>query len=471
MRIPRPRLRPPTDGRASGATPQSGSSRPGAGAGRPGRAADGPGRRPFRPHMVESAVDAALAAVHHSAEQRAALSLLVEGPHVPDGASGDGTDGTDLVDRALARRLLAVLGEAWDRGWQPADLVGLVARDRSRRHARLIAEAVVRELALYPSAAVPRRWREQVDELARAHRVASSPGDAGRGDSAWAVRGQRATGIETAVDLLGLVARLPAVPKLGAAPGEPGANASEPGDEVEQRMLQRVRGLLAKAESTTFPDEAEALTAKAQELMARYAIDAAWVAAERGRAPDVHGRRVAIEDPYAAAKAMLLEAIASANHCRSVWSKAFGYATVFGDGADLDGVELLYTSLLVQAAHVMLGSEPGGRRGSAQAAAGRTRSYRQSFLVSFAVRIGDRLAEAVEAATESASVSREALLPVLADRKAAAESALDAVFPTVRATKLSARDHAGWHDGRAAAESAQLDLHDPVARGRRRELN
>ncbi len=34
-------------------------------------------------------------------------------------------------------------------------------------------------------------------------------------------------------------------------------------------MLQRVRALLAKAESTTFPEEAEALTGEAQELMAR----------------------------------------------------------------------------------------------------------------------------------------------------------------------------------------------------------
>ena len=37
----------------------------------------------------------------------------------------------------------------------------------------------------------------------------------------------------------------------------------------DEKVLGRVRALLAKAESTTFPEEAEALTAKAQELMAR----------------------------------------------------------------------------------------------------------------------------------------------------------------------------------------------------------
>ena len=37
-------------------------------------------------------------------------------------------------------------------------------------------------------------------------------------------------------------------------------------------MLERVRALLAKAESTTFPEEADALTAKAQQLMTRHAL-------------------------------------------------------------------------------------------------------------------------------------------------------------------------------------------------------
>ncbi len=432
--------------------------------------------------MVEPAIDAAVGAcVRHDLRSLAGtVALLAEGP-ADDVPSGEGRSGGAVVDQALARRLLAAVGEAWGLGWQPADLALLASRDLTRRHARLVAEAVVRDGALYPPAAVPRRWRDQVDGLAARYKVGGGTraGEAASSDDGWAVpapAGDRAAGVRLAVEALALMSRLPPVPKLGAAPGEaaaaggPAAGA-EAGD-VDARMLGRVRGLLAKAESTTFPDEAEALTAKAQELMARYAIDVALVAAEHGRAPEVGGRRLGVEDPYAAAKAMLLEAIAQANRCRSVWSKAYGYATVFGDEADLDGVELLYTSLLVQAAHAMLGAGPAGR--SPAPSAGRTRSYRQSFLVSFAVRIGDRLAEAVEAATEAAaeaaSVSREALLPVLADRRAAAEAACDAAFPEVKATRLSARDWAGWHAGKAAADSAQLDLHTPVPARRRKQL-
>jgi hypothetical protein len=47
---------------------------------------------------------------------------------------------------------------------------------------------------------------------------------------------------------------------------------SAPAD-LDQRMLDRVRALLAKAESTDFPQEADAFTARAQELMARHRID------------------------------------------------------------------------------------------------------------------------------------------------------------------------------------------------------
>ena len=46
------------------------------------------------------------------------------------------------------------------------------------------------------------------------------------------------------------------------------------GGGIDHRVLTRVRALLRKAESTDFPAEAEALTAKAQELIARHAVDA-----------------------------------------------------------------------------------------------------------------------------------------------------------------------------------------------------
>ncbi|MGH8302569.1 MAG: DUF2786 domain-containing protein, partial [Steroidobacteraceae bacterium] len=108
---------------------------------------------------------------------------------------------------------------------------------------------------------------------------------------------------------------------------------------------------LAKAESTTFDAEAEALTAKAQELMARHRIDRA-VLEHDFHAPRTSpvGRRLAVDDPYAEAKALMLGKIAAANGCHSVWSKGLGFSTAFGFADELDAVEELFTSLLVQAA-------------------------------------------------------------------------------------------------------------------------
>ena len=57
---------------------------------------------------------------------------------------------------------------------------------------------------------------------------------------------------------------------------------------IDNDLLDRVRKLLAKAEDEgCTPEEAEALTAKAAELMARYGIDRALLGALR---PETDGR-------------------------------------------------------------------------------------------------------------------------------------------------------------------------------------
>ena len=50
-----------------------------------------------------------------------------------------------------------------------------------------------------------------------------------------------------------------------------------------ETWVSKVQALIAKAESTEFPDEAEAFMAKAQELMTRHAIDLAMLDGESGR--------------------------------------------------------------------------------------------------------------------------------------------------------------------------------------------
>ena len=136
--------------------------------------------------------------------------------------------------------------------------------------------------------------------------------------------------------LLALYRILPPMPPVGArADGD-----------VDERTLAKVRALLAKAESTTFPAEAEALSAKAQELMTRYRIDGVQLAGEGDPGPS--GRRVWIDQPYIGPKVALLRAVARANSCRAIEIGSDGCVHLVGHARDLEAVELLFTSLLLQ---------------------------------------------------------------------------------------------------------------------------
>lgn len=219
-------------------------------------------------------------------------------------------------------------------------------------------------------------------------------------------------------------------------------------------VLHKIRALLAKAESTEFDAEADAFTAKAQELMVRYRVDRALLeAGENHASARPEGRRIRVGNPYADAKAALLSVIADVNGCSAVWSKHAGYSTVFGFEGELEGVEELFTSLLIQATGAMR------RAGARQDGYGRSRttSFRRSFLVGFAIRVGQRLRETVDATVEAAdSESGLALVPVLAARADAARAAADAEFGHTRTFSPSASDGEGWYLGTLCGDQADL---------------
>jgi hypothetical protein len=310
--------------------------------------------------------------------------------------------------------LRAALAQARERQWEPAELCRQAGRRFGAAH-----EAAVSEL-------VAGRWRVTPESLA------------------------------VAVEVLAVLQSLPALPRFG---GGGGATRRRP---ANAKVLEKVRALLAKAESTTFPEEAEALSAKAQELMARHAIDAAMVGAGAG-GDGPTGVRVPVDDPFAGAKSILLAEVAAANRCRAVWSKGFGFSTVLGFESDLEFVDVLYTSLLVQATSAMVAAGSQVDRYGRS----RTRSFRQAFLLAYASRIGQRLREA-ESASRAAAAEEygPALLPVLADRSAAVRAAEAEAFPHLVSRSVSISNAAGWAAGRAAADLASLSGRSEVPTGR-----
>lgn len=263
----------------------------------------------------------------------------------------------------------------------------------------------------------------------------------------------------TGCRLLALLWELPELPATLPPPGSTLGAATGGSSRLDPRMTARVRALLAKAESTTFEDEAEAFTAKAQELIARHAIDEALLH-EVDDVGDPSVRRLVVDDPYADAKASLIASVARANRCRVVYSPDFGWVTAIAYDHDLDAVELLATSLLTQATAAMT------RHGPVRDASGRsrTRSFRRSFLFGFGHRIGERLLTATDQEV-AASVSTEAgegrLLPVLAAREDRLDEAQAAAFPDLVSHRTTISNGSGWRAGKAAAELADLDLPAP----------
>jgi Protein of unknown function (DUF2786) len=365
-------------------------------------------------------------------------------------------DGHAVATQAL----LTGLEDAWERGWQPADVVH-VARQEATLHAVPLVVALIAEHARRcdAGARAPDAWVDQLAELGaltpgnpavvRAWHSAEPKPPA----EAWRIV-LRVAGVllgSVRLDLL-----LPPPSRWGSPrPRTTGAPAAG-GD----RALRRIRGLLAKAESTDFPEEAEALTAKAQELMTRHAVDGALLdggllddGQVPGGGPEVGTRRVHVRDPYVRAKMQLLGAVAEANDVRVVWYARLGIANLVGVRGDVAAVELLFTSLLLQAARALTAAErPMGRRAPG------IRSFRRSFLLGYAHRIGERLQTARRQATSEAAAEHGVdLLPVLRTRRAAVEERASELFPRVRSSRSRASvDLGGWHAGRAAADRADV---------------
>jgi hypothetical protein len=362
-----------------------------------------------------------------------------------------GVMGYEAAGAAVVSAVSTVLSAVWEQGWQPSEVARAVRRARSALHEDLVVTATasvdVRRDCM------PEQWAIQLEAM-------GSTRWWGHGED-WLSPWARRSGVDwvgavaVVIETVGVLQRLPVIESLLAPPSrwDP-LTPSNPVSCHDNSVLAKVRALLAKAESTSFEAEAEALTAKAQELMARHSIDDTLARSADATREAPLSRRIPVDDPYALAKSYLLRAIAAPNGVRTVWYPELGMMAAIGFADDLDAVDALFTSLLVQATKSMIAK---GRR-TDQRGRSRTRSFRQSFLMAFASRIRERL----EMAATTARCQAEAdltmdLLPVLAGRDHAVDDAVIAMFPHLRAMRSpSVTDREGWIAGRAAAQLATL---------------
>jgi hypothetical protein len=171
---------------------------------------------------------------------------------------------------------------------------------------------------------------------------------------------------------------------------------------TEDRILDRVRKLLAKAEGTTNQHEADAFMLKAQELIATHRLDEAAVWADLGvqERQHPHIRRISMPGQVNLVKAKrgLLATVGQANNCTVVQHRGADHMSVAGMPSDTEVVELLYTSLLLQ-------MERGLHR-SRKAPGVNLTVHKNNFAWGFVEGLSQVLAEANERVADHGSTSQ-----------------------------------------------------------------
>lgn len=377
----------------------------------------------------------------------------------------------EAVNRTAERLALQLVSTAWVNGWQPAELLRQGRRaTSSSAAARLVGLAIANDNANRRAATLDARWMAQVEALALPPANGRS-GWLGR----WAIDegADRVTALNRVADAIRTLRLIPPLDVLIPPPGAGGpTGAGAAGSDrthswlghrqasaESDPVLTRVRNLLAKAESTQFEAEATAFTAKAQELMTRHAIDMAMLG--HGAVGDNEEPimiRIPLDAPYVDAKALLLHVVAEAGRCRSAQHGRLDLAVVMGFAHDVAAVEMLFTSLLVQAQAALAAAGENAPPGTRV----RSQAFRSAFLVAFASRIGDRLRAINERVVETATAeSGGSFQLVLRDRSDAVEEAFNRRFS--RLTERGVRggyDGAGYASGRQAADRAKLSAAD-----------
>lgn len=250
--------------------------------------------------------------------------------------------------------------------------------------------------------------------------------------------------------------------------------------EPDVSKLSKIRALLDKAESTasTFPQEAEALTAKAVELMETYRISEAMIAdaaplQDRGKI--IENRYLVGSGPYVNAKVQLAQEIAKNHSVKLLTATGYKGKTVYliGYETDVALTEMLYTSLLVQATSAVTSSEvkaskPGYEHGTA---------FNRSFLMAYAYRIGQRLRESntvvAQAFDQNTSGDSRSVALVLSDRTAAVEEDVLRRYGKIRSARPTTRSssYAGTVAGECAADRADLSTNRRVSSNIRKALS
>ena len=266
------------------------------------------------------------------------------------------------------------------------------------------------------------------------------------------------------------------------------------------KVLAKVRALLDQAEATDYEEEAHAFISGAERLMAKYGIEEALVLAAGKPVEDTIGFRRFYVDAgkYESPRLSLVSRIARAHGLTQIiqagrkefspelndWYKADAddrgprpkreyvkWIEVCGFESDLDYVDMLVTSLSLQAAEAVHAPEMVAKMRSETNAPGHVIAWKNAFLIGFTDRVSDRIRQARKEATreaeeafaaeqaEAETVVSTSVELALRDKDQAVKSVFDTKYPKLcagRASSAGSYGGSGRSAGRAAGGRARL---------------
>lgn len=232
------------------------------------------------------------------------------------------------------------------------------------------------------------------------------------------------------------------------------------------KMLAKIRGLLAKADRTDNAAEAETFREKAFELLAKYGIDEAMATRGGTTEEDVEGNKLkavtfTVRDAYAEERILLIWGIARSLHCAGIRLDV-DKVQIWGVTRHVRRVRFLYDLL-----HSQMVSEASRARPKNPFAVGlntmtgdvkNVTQYRADFMLGFSNRVSDRLrAQEARAAGmyDGTNGGSEAAL-MLADDYNRALAAMRKRYPNTSAGKARTGHGEGYGAGQAAGNRADV---------------
>lgn len=238
--------------------------------------------------------------------------------------------------------------------------------------------------------------------------------------------------------------------------------------DAKAKMMEKVRGLLAKAEdSAATSEESQAFYAKAHELMAKYSLDAAIVRHKNEQKPEATRHlvfTVSGQGWHGKGRAELVYRVAEATGCAvvTVGNKMNGKARfvhIVGIASTVTMLELLLPSLLLQAE--AMGNKAAKEhmskvRGEIDTPANANierRVFFRSYLPAFGKGVADKIESTRAKTIETASAVGALVLVTDAER---VQARFDKIFPpeTIGQSRADSMNVAGAAAGRRDGRTA-----------------